>query len=112
MNSTSFNNSINAWAIRNKLSKKNVSLLLEAYRRYHQFHKNEQLATAWLGLGYKSLYGKSAYFETFYSNTPPKKCMTWWVLTNIGITVMNDLILSLPWHDDFNSFIFNNLYEA
>lgn len=73
-----------------KLTKRNISLLLEARRRYVNFaiRDNKSIADAWLGLGMASTYApavKSGIMESVGVYAP--RCLGWFKLTPLGVKV-------------------------
>jgi hypothetical protein len=90
---------IRVWKESNKLSLKNAHMLLEAYRRYHMFHKDEPLNKAWVGLGYVPHY-KSKYFYPIHDMSP--RVQQWWGLTDEGVRVVEDLISKLKWKEEYS----------
>jgi len=98
---------IKKWKTRNKLPKRVAGLLLEAYRRFNQFAKGKTLEQAWTGLGTHSSYNNT-YFKPVFS---VKHSPSWFSLTPKGVIVVQDLINSLPWNEDYSLPIFVQDYE-
>jgi hypothetical protein len=92
------------WQKRNRLSYRNKSLLLEAYRRFYMFAKPDRndISEAWLGLGYQTEYN-SIYFKPYSIN---KGSLCWFMLTKEGKNVLSDLIVYLPWKESYSLSIF------
>lgn len=97
------------WSKRNKLKARDNKLLLEAYRRYNAFavENGRGITKAWLGLGTRSVYGKSKFFRMISNQTLRPRCNGWWVLTEDGIDVLVDLIRVLPWKATYNHILFS-----
>jgi hypothetical protein len=99
----------NIWRFQseNKLSSKDMRLLLEAFRRKHFLHTTN----GWLGLGTLSTY-KSEYFRTHDGDKTPR-INHWFVLTEKGKEMMDKmekrfLVPKNPKKaQEINSFLFN-----
>lgn len=98
---------IEDWKRTHHLTKYDKELLIEAYRRYNTFHKDEPLTTkTWVGLGTPSSY-KSKYFNCYSYPTP--KVAHWWVLTEDGVKIVKDLIEHLKWRYDFSGILYHGV---
>ena len=80
-------------------------LLIEAYRRYHQFavHNNEPLKQAWLGLGTPKQYN-SKYFKCI--DKPQDRIVNWFYVSDEGAKIIEDLNVKFPWKEEYNYQIF------
>lgn len=93
-----------------KLTKKDTVLLAEAYRRIMTF-QNMQVKGVWCGLGTTSEY-RSIYFKPHNGKLPEKRINGWWVLTEDGQQIMEDLIKVAPfpkhplWQSELNNALF------
>jgi hypothetical protein len=95
---------IRTWKAQHHLGNHVSNLLVEAYRRYHMFHKDEDLTKAWVGLGDKTTY-VSKYFKTHDGiSNPDNNC--WWVLTDIGVEAIKTLLANLKWRKEFEQLLF------
>ena len=90
-----------------KLSMNDKNLLAEAYRRFNFKNDNKPLAYALLGLGYQSEYKKSKYFKPLHSTMLSARCLSWWVLTDKGVKIMESIIEKNTWKKEYNEKIFN-----
>lgn len=96
------------WKTFHNLTNKDFHLLLEAYRRYNRFHREEPLTTnTWVGLGVLSIY-KSKYFNCYSSPTP--RVSHWWVLTEDGVKIVKDLISKLKWKFDYSEILYKGVF--
>lgn len=102
---------VGSWSKKFSLCANDRNLLLEAYRRYHQFARRDgkTISDAWLGLGTPSTYGKSSYFRPLDGKATPR-VRNWWLLTDKGVDVVVDLIAALPWDNDYSEIIFTNTF--
>lgn len=73
-----------------KLTAAQRALLLEAMRRYKQFHPGEELAEAWTGLGYYTDYEPvlSAGLMSWVVPGHGRKYMGWLQLTEAGAAIV------------------------
>ena len=93
-----------------KISKSDLRLLTEAFRRYHAFHKTDPnpLNELWLGLGTNSTYGKSKYFQPIGTVFP--RCLAWWTLSEKGIETFNQILKTNQWKpENNNDYFMHNL---
>lgn len=91
------------WMKENKLKTSEARLLLEAYRRYHMFHKNKTISEAWIGLGKKE-YDNSSFFSPVHKR--PDKYLGWYRLNKTGTIMVSRLNALLPWKKEYNLPIF------
>jgi len=85
-----------------KLTSRQGSLLLEAMRRYVQFHSGEELTKAWTGLGYYTKYKPvldTGLMEWVYDQPPPR-CMGWLRLTEAGAKIVEVWLHYQTWLDE------------
>jgi hypothetical protein len=80
-----------------RISKRDKRLLIEAYRRYNQFHQNEPLNKAWVILGTSSSLYKSKYFKCATTVTP--NVLNWWTLSDLGVKMMKELLKLNTWSE-------------
>jgi hypothetical protein len=90
---------------RYKLTKKDLCLLVEAYRRYHSFHQGTDIRKAWVGLGAPSVFRKSKYFKPVGDTITPR-VDNWWLLTEEGVEFVEALSISLPWKPAYTTDLF------
>lgn len=99
------------WVFRQRhphLSRKDLNLIIEAYRRLHLTNEERRLDHPFLGLGYRSLYGKSRYFKESYPEREPiKRIIVWWSLTEIGKLLVAELDSILTWSNELNSLLYS-----
>lgn len=101
-------NTIKEWKKENKLKKPDAKLLIEAYRRFHAFHKGETLSEAWTGLGMRE-YDYSIFFEPVFNRSRPKRCAAWFRLTQSGRSLVSRLNARLPWRPGLNRCLYEGI---
>jgi hypothetical protein len=72
-----------------KLKSSEYYCLCEALRRYLKFHKQENINTAWVGLGHSIDYKqviKNGYMK--FVTIPAPHCMGWLYLTPLGVKIL------------------------
>jgi hypothetical protein len=96
---------IKDWMKEHKLTKKNAVLLLEAYRRFHEFYRPSKgpISEAWLGMGSPSVY-KSPYFVPVHKPLP--RVSNWYKLNRQGRILLSKLNALLPWNENYNEYLF------
>ena len=75
--------------------KRDIRLLLEAYRRQVMFNREKPLTEAWLGCGTCSTYGKSPFFQPLHGDRTPR-ITHWWLLTGKGVRVLKATLKKFP----------------
>ena len=77
-----------------RLGKNQLSLLLEALRRYTRFNnQNKSITEAWTGLGSASCYAPAVnggYMQV--ATSPNPGYITWWKLTEKGAMIVNAML--------------------
>jgi len=103
---------INDFRYDNRITYKDMALLIEAYRRQYLIGKPEKpLAVAWVGLGVPSQY-KSKYFRPLGKEIP--RANNWYLFTEEGIEIFKKLIIAMPVPEDWlirskwNAFLFEH----
>lgn len=97
-----------AFKRKHKLSKKDINLLIEAYRRRMMFNREVPIRKAWVGLGTPSQY-KSKLFVPL--GNPIPKYKNWFLLSEKGIEVFLIFLKEFPFppvekKQILNSFLF------
>ena len=80
--------------LKHKLTKKDFKLMLEAYRRFMMFTKNEGLEWVWIGFGTPSMYNNKTFFLPVSGEAP--RINSWYRLTPKGFEILNDFLKENP----------------
>jgi hypothetical protein len=91
-----------------KLTKLQMLLLLEAWRRFHMF-SDKTLEKSWVLLETVAVINRAKsghLFEPLNCNYTPK-ILHWWVFTEKGLQLMQSFSNVVTWNDNLNSQIFD-----
>jgi len=92
------------WAKENNLKSSQKRILLEIWRRIHQFH-NGDLDEKLLLLAYPSQVKSCREFFKTYSGERPR-CLSWYNLSESGKQLMKKLNKKLEWRKELNLELF------
>lgn len=87
-----------------KLTKPQMLLLLEAWRRFNMFNNSKPIEKAWVLLEKVTVVQKAKFghmFEPLSSNYTPK-ISHWWTLTETGVELMQRFSNVVTWDKNLN----------